>query len=72
MQVALSETPPVAVISLTDRTAAEPTAKHVELHVGDSASVGDRRFVLVDLQRGEQKAFVEFRLEPDESSGDAS
>jgi hypothetical protein len=66
MRVALGENPPVAVISLTDRTQAEPLAQHVALHAGDSAPVGHRRFVLVDLQRGEQKPFVDFRLEPGE------
>ena len=64
MQVALGEQPPVAAISLTDRSQPEPSAQHVLLHVGDSAPIGHRRFILVDLQRGEQKPFVEFRLVP--------
>ena len=70
MQVALAQDPPKALISLTDRTVDEPLADHVELAIGESAPVGDRRFTLVDMQRGEQKAFVEFRLEPDRAAGE--
>jgi len=55
---------PLAVVSLVDRTNRDRSPETVRLTVNDTATVGNRRFVLVGTGQGESRPYVCFRLEP--------
>lgn len=62
-QVSSKNKPPKAALTLTD-IAVLGSLREVVLAVGESATVGKRRFVLVAAGTGAKDPYVDFRLEP--------
>lgn len=55
---------PHAVVSLVDQIDRDKPPVTVRLAVNDTATVGNRRFVLLGTGQGERRPHVCFRLEP--------
>jgi hypothetical protein len=51
-------------VSLVDRTNRDESPETVRLAINDTATVGNRRFVLLGTGQGERRPYVCFRLEP--------